>query len=82
MVMSLGQAEDQPAFDVREATISGVRNAVLSGRTTARNVTEAFLARIEAFNELTNAIITLNPDALADAGLSPPRFIKMITFDN
>ncbi|KAF2867589.1 amidase signature domain-containing protein [Massariosphaeria phaeospora] len=56
-------------FDAREATIDSVHHAVYSGLSTCRDVVSSFLARIEALNTHTNAILTLNPNALdiADA---------------
>jgi Asp-tRNA(Asn)/Glu-tRNA(Gln) amidotransferase A subunit family amidase len=56
-------------FDAREATIDSVHHALYTGLATCREVVSAFVARIEAYNDLTNAIITLNPDvlSLADA---------------
>ncbi|KAB5547285.1 amidase signature domain-containing protein [Coniochaeta sp. 2T2.1] len=54
-------------FDVREATIEGVHNALFSGMTTCRAVVSAFIARIEEFNPTINAILALNPDALSIA---------------
>jgi Asp-tRNA(Asn)/Glu-tRNA(Gln) amidotransferase A subunit family amidase len=56
-------------FDAREATIDSVHHALYSRLSTCREVVSAFVARIEAHNNRTNAIITLNPNALnvADA---------------
>ncbi|KAI4274013.1 MAG: hypothetical protein L6R38_006197 [Xanthoria sp. 2 TBL-2021] len=54
-------------FDVREATIESVHNALSSGLSTCRGIVEAFISRIEAYNPAINAIITLNPQALAVA---------------
>ncbi|KAL8837533.1 MAG: hypothetical protein Q9170_002492 [Blastenia crenularia] len=54
-------------FDVREATIEGVHNALFSGISTCRGIVEAFIAKIEVYNPAINAIITLNPQALAAA---------------
>lgn len=51
-------------FDSREATIDSVHHAIYSGLSTCREVVSSFLARIEAHNNRTNAIITLNPNAL------------------
>lgn len=51
-------------FDAREATIDTVHHAFYSGLSTCREVVSAFVARIEAYNNRTNAIITLNPKAL------------------
>ncbi|KAF2748769.1 amidase signature enzyme [Sporormia fimetaria CBS 119925] len=57
----------QMPFDAREATIDSVHHALFSGLTTCRDVVSSFLARIEALNDRTNAIITLNPRALDQA---------------
>jgi Asp-tRNA(Asn)/Glu-tRNA(Gln) amidotransferase A subunit family amidase len=54
-------------FDAREATIESVHHALYSGLSTCRQVVSSFLANIEANNNRTNAIITLNPNALAVA---------------
>ncbi len=54
-------------FDVREATIGSVHEALFRGRTTCREIVSAFLARVEAFNPTINAVISLNPDALSAA---------------
>lgn len=52
-------------FDAREATIDSVHHALYTGLATCREVVSAFVARIEAHNNRTNAIITLNPNALS-----------------
>lgn len=54
-------------FDVREATIDGIHNALFTGLTTCREVVSAYLARIEAFNPTINAITALNQEALSVA---------------
>jgi Asp-tRNA(Asn)/Glu-tRNA(Gln) amidotransferase A subunit family amidase len=54
-------------FDSREATIDSVHHALYTGLSTCREVVSSFIARIEAHNNRTNAIITLNPDALTIA---------------
>ncbi len=55
-------------MDVVEATIGQVQDAVLAGRTTCRMVVQAYLDRIEAYDEATvNAITVVNPAALARA---------------
>ncbi|KAK8116111.1 hypothetical protein PG984_012613 [Apiospora sp. TS-2023a] len=53
------------SFDVREATVDGVHNALFTGLTTCHAVVSGFLSRIEAFNPTINAIISLNPEALS-----------------
>jgi Asp-tRNA(Asn)/Glu-tRNA(Gln) amidotransferase A subunit family amidase len=59
-------AQSMP-FDSREATIDSVHHALYSGLSTCREVVSSFIARIEAHNNRTNAIITLNPNALTIA---------------
>lgn len=55
------------AFDPREATIASTHHDLYTGLVTCREVVESFLARIEALNNHTNAILALNPYALDDA---------------
>ena len=54
-------------FDVREATIDSVHDALFTRSTTCRELVSSFLARIEELNPTINAVISLNPDALAIA---------------
>jgi len=54
-------------FDPFEATIDKVREAILSRRTTCRQIVQAFLARISVINPIINAIICLNPKVLEEA---------------
>ncbi|KPI45161.1 Glutamyl-tRNA(Gln) amidotransferase subunit A 2 [Cyphellophora attinorum] len=54
-------------FDPREASIASIHNALFSRLTTCRDVVTAHIARIEAYNPLINAIITINPEALSIA---------------
>jgi len=65
-----GCREARPAaFPVAEATIAEVHTALRSGRVTCRRLTEACLRRIEVYDKATglNAIVIVNPTALADA---------------
>ena len=61
------------SFDVVGATISQTQQAIRDGRTTCRAIVEQYLRRIGAYDQKPieglriNAIVTLNPDALADA---------------
>lgn len=55
------------AFDPREATIASTHHDLYTGLVTCRKVVESFLARIEALNNHTNAILALNTYALDDA---------------
>ncbi|KAI9758823.1 MAG: hypothetical protein M1835_000526, partial [Candelina submexicana] len=54
-------------FDAREVTIDSVHHDLYSYLTTCRGVVTGFLSRIQALNGAINAIITLNPNALATA---------------
>ena len=51
-------------YDPREATIASTHHSLYTGLATCREVVSSFLARIEALNNHTNAIISLNPHAL------------------
>jgi amidase len=61
------------AFNPVGTTIAETQSALLEGRTTCRAVVEAYLARIQAYDQTPidglalNSIVTLNPDALAEA---------------
>ncbi len=56
-------------FEVAEATIASTQSAIREGRTTCRAVVESYLARIQKYDQAMrlNSIVTLNPQALADA---------------
>ena len=63
------QPRESDRFRVVEATIADIQEAVLSGRTTCREVVQAYLERIEAYDQPTglNAITVVNPNALETA---------------
>jgi amidase len=66
-----------PDFDVVEASIAEIHDAMLDGRLTARRLVELYLERIEAYDKqgpAINAIIVINPDALARADELDRRF--------
>src|SRR5438270_2379438 len=57
-------------FQVVETTIDDIHSAMRAGRLTAHQLTQLYLDRIRAYDKdgpKMNAIITLNPDALAEA---------------
>ncbi len=55
-------------IDVVEATISQIQDQIRSGQTTCRLVVQAYLDRIETYDEATvNAITVVNPNALTRA---------------
>jgi amidase len=70
------RASAQPSaqhFDVVGTTIAETQQAIRDGRTTCRAIVESYLQRIAAYDQepinglRLNAIVTLNPEALADA---------------
>ena len=58
----------QPAsFSVIEATIADMQEAMRQERTTSRQIVQQYLDRIAKYEDRLNALITLNPRALAEA---------------
>ena len=94
----MGQPAPAPtaSFTVEEATIAGVHAAMRTGRLTCRNLVDAYLARISAYDKNgpgVNAIVTVNPDAIkladdldrrfARSGMTGPlHCVPMIVKDN
>ncbi len=64
-----GFAQGRGAFEVSETTIAETQKAIRSGRVTCRQLVEAYLKRIRAYDQPArlNSIVVINPDALADA---------------
>ncbi len=62
-----GTSTQRPLFDVREATIPQMQQALADGRTTSRELVLAYLARIARYEDRLNATITVSPTALAEA---------------
>ena len=60
-------------FEVHEASIAELRAALQSGRATAVELLDAYLARIAAFDDELNAVVVANPGARADAEASDAR---------
>ncbi|MFW0774761.1 amidase [Paenarthrobacter nitroguajacolicus] len=63
-------------FDVVEASIAQLRDALEAGEVTSEQLTQAYLDRIEAYDRngiKLNAVVVMNPDALADARASDAR---------
>ncbi|KAL1960555.1 hypothetical protein VTO42DRAFT_7134 [Malbranchea cinnamomea] len=56
-----------PGFNVSEATIETVHDALYSGQASCRDIVSAFLSQIETYNPVINAVLSLNPHALAIA---------------
>jgi amidase len=58
------------AFDILNATIQSLNEALNNGNLTSEILVKAYLARIELYNKAgpcINALITINPDCLAQA---------------
>jgi hypothetical protein len=51
-------------FDVREASIDNIHTALFTGMATCRDIVSSFISRIEKFNPIINAIISLNTESL------------------
>ena len=67
---TLAQSPAPPRFELDELTIADLQQRMEAGRATARQVTEQYLARIEAVDRggpALHSVIELNPDALAIA---------------
>ena len=65
-----GPSNQAATFEVMEASIGDIHAAYGAGTLTARQLTQAYLDRIEAYDQqgpTINSIITLNPNALEDA---------------
>ena len=65
-----------PEFEVAEAGIAELRAAMADGRVTSEGLVEAYLRRIEAYDRngpALNAVIVINPDAMAQARASDQR---------
>jgi amidase len=65
-------------FEVTEVSIAELRAALESGRTTATELVQAYLARIDAYDgaetpTALNAVVVRNPEALAEAEASDAR---------
>lgn len=61
------RATNAPPFSVVEASISQMRDALASGRTTSREIVMQYLARIGMYEDRLHAVIYVNPKAIAEA---------------
>jgi amidase len=72
-------AAPQASFEVTEATIAQIHDAMRAGRLTCHALVAAYLRRIDADDKqgpAINAIIEVNPDALAEADALDRRFAQ------
>ena len=56
-----------PPLSVVEASLADLRTALAQKRTTSREIVQQYLARIATYEDKINAVITVNPQALAIA---------------
>ena len=54
-------------FNLEEATITRIQEAFRSGLLNSQKLVQLYLNRIQAYDPLLNSIISLNPNALAEA---------------
>jgi amidase len=59
--------ESGGAFQIVEATIPEMQQAMEEGRVTSRELVEMYLQRIATYEDKINAVISVNPNALAEA---------------
>jgi Asp-tRNA(Asn)/Glu-tRNA(Gln) amidotransferase A subunit family amidase len=71
--MSAAAPAEAGPIDLVEMTVADVQAGFASGAFTSEVLTQAFLDRIAEWNAPYNAIVFLNPDALADARASDAR---------
>jgi len=72
-------AQTAAPFEVEEATIATVHQAMRAGRLTCRALVDQYLRRIEAYDKngpAINAIVTVNPDAQRQADELDRRFAQ------
>src|SRR5580692_5602911 len=72
-------AQKAAPFEVEEATISQVHDAMKAGRLTCRALVDQYLRRIEAYDKngpAINAIVLVNPDAGKEADEMDRRFAQ------
>jgi amidase len=72
-------AQAAPPFEVEEATIAQVHEAMKAGQLTCHALVEQYRKRIEAYDKngpAINSIVLLNPDALKEADEMDRRFAQ------
>ena len=70
-------AQTAAPFEIVEATIAQVHDAMRARRLTCRELVDGYIRRIEAYDKngpAINAIVTINPDATKEADEMDRRF--------
>src|SRR5580704_8389784 len=73
------RAQTVAPFEVEEATIAQVHDAMRERRLTCRELVDAYIRRINTYDKngpAINAIVTINPDATKEAGEMDRRFAQ------
>lgn len=70
-----GKEEEQAAapYEVEEVSLAQISADLAAGKTTAVEVTQAYIDRINKYDDALNAVISLLPDALEQAAASDKR---------
>src|SRR5688500_15625007 len=71
-VASVGAQQPRTGFEVHEVSIQELQSAPKDGRVTSVQLVDAYLKRIEAFDQAgpkLNAMIRMNPKARAEAAV-------------
>ena len=67
VLLSFGLAAGQQRFNVVEATIPQMRQAMEAHRVTARELVTLYLTRIAMYEDKLHAVITVNPHVYEEA---------------
>src|SRR6266852_4527205 len=67
LLLVLLNAAARGEFNVVEASITDMQQAMASGRVTSRELVREYLTRIALYDKKLNAVITVNPNALREA---------------
>ena len=70
---SLAQTIGRTAIPVGRATVANLAAALSAGTVTAADLTAFYLARIDSLNPVLHAVITVGPQAVAEAEASDAR---------
>src|ERR1051325_5532471 len=68
LALAAKKPDAKPPFSVVEATIPEMQAALREGRVTSRELVQQSLARIATYEDKLHAAITVNPNALKEAG--------------
>jgi amidase len=76
LVVATAPAKARERFEITETTIGETQRAIREHRVTCRQLVEEYLQRIRAYDQTThlNALIVINPNALADADKTDAEF--------